>query len=156
LRILRPFHGDSTDPGWTAFRAELAVRRQELLEAAGENFASVASDDPWLELADNLSLAVCTGEAAFIGSSGWRAEVAPPAATDEGVALFVAPFPFAGATSFGLSCRTLAPGRFTSMSELGQALANCTFRRLRVRVRPLEGCESPEPSSVPGVPRVAT
>jgi hypothetical protein len=146
LRILRPDPLDPLDPEWSAFLAGLASRREELLGAAGEALASAQSDDRWLELADGLALAAATGEAAFVSRAGWRAEVASLSETAgtpsgepavETVELALAPFPFAGATSFGLSCRILPPRSFSSGSELAVALAGASFRRLRVRLRPL-------------------
>ncbi len=146
LRILRPDPLDPLDPEWSAFLAGLASRREELLGAAGEALASAQSDDRWLEFADGLALAAATGEAAFVSRPGFRAEAASSRETvgapsgepaDETVELALAPFPFAGATSFGLSCRILPRRRFSSGSELAVALAGASFRRLRVRLRPL-------------------
>ncbi len=149
LRLFRriPHHPmDPTelpDPSWAALRSHLALRREELLAAAGETLATLELDDPWLEVADDLSLAVCTGDPAFVSLPGWRVEVAddPVAAgaanAPGAIELALEPFPLAGATSFELSCRWLAPGNYLSAVELARALASSTWRRVRVRVHPL-------------------
>jgi hypothetical protein len=136
LRLLRPF-GDQ--PSWSEFRAELAVRQEEWLAAAGESPETAAVDDPWMELSDSLSLAACTGDPAFLALAGWRAAVgsaAGGAAGDETVELRLEPFPLAGATSFVLPCRVLGEGLFASESALGVALLSTPWRRLRVRLVP--------------------
>ena len=134
LRLLRRIQRRPQDPPGAAFREEMEVRQSELLEASGETLASLALDDPWLEVADNLSLAVCTGEASFVSMPGWRAEVAGDRDTIE---LGLQPFHLAGSTSFELACRWLAPRRFSSAAELAGALAAAGWTRTRVRVRPL-------------------
>lgn len=143
LRLLRRIPLLPEDPSWALFRTALALRRAELLAAAGENLATLALDDPWLELADGLALAACTGEAAFVSLPGWRAEVAEVlgaagvAGDPRAIELGLQPFPLAGVTSFEVACRWLEPGRFASAVELARALAASTWTRIRVRVRPL-------------------
>lgn len=141
LRLLSPWEAD---PAWESFRCQMLERRQELLAAAGESPASLEVDDPWLALADRLSLAACTGQAAWVELAPWRLEVAtrkggtasgPPG--DEPVEVALQPFPFAGVTAFELSCRYLAPGPFVSAASLAVELAASPWRRIRVRVRPL-------------------
>ncbi len=148
------------DPAWTSFRLEIAARRDELLDLAGEDSAALNDDDRWLAFADSLSLAVCTGDVGFAEIPGWR--LALPEAQSAGGAgragtgggggsgssegggrggqamdVGLAPFPFAGATVFELSCRELAAERFPSSPTLGLALALSPWRRLRVRMIPL-------------------
>jgi len=140
LRLLRPWEAD---PPWESFRAQILERRQELLAAAGESLATLELDNPWLAVADRLSLAVCTGDAAWVDLAPWRLEVAvrkggtadPP--ENEAIAVALQPFPFAGVTAFELSCRFLAPGPFDSAASLAVALAASRWRRIRVRIRPL-------------------
>lgn len=136
LRLLGRF---GSEPSWAEFRAELAVRQGEWLAAAGESLDTVAGDDRWMALADGLSLAVCTGNSNFVDQPGWRAEVGFPGAAEtavETVELSLAPFPFAGATSFWLSCRRLGEQRYASEAALGVALVSAPWRRLRVRLLP--------------------
>ncbi len=140
LRLLRPW---AADPSWQSFRAQILERRQELLAAAGESPDALELDDPWLALADRLSLAVCTGDAAWVDLAQWRLEVAdrkddvagPPG--HEPIEVALQPFPFAGITAFELSCRFLAPGPFDSAAGFAVALAASPWRRIRVRIRPL-------------------
>jgi hypothetical protein len=140
LRLLRPW---AADPAWESFRAQLLERRQELLATAGESPAALALDDPWLALADRLSLAICTGEAAWVDLADWRLEVTDRKGGtagnpgDDAIEVALQPFPFAGITVFELSCRFLAPGPFRSAAVFAGALAASPWRRIRVRLRPL-------------------
>lgn len=134
LRLLRPLAEELTDPSWAACRKHLAQRREELLAAAGETLATLAADDPWLEVADDLSLAVCTGDSGFVNLPGWRAQVQ---GERDVIELALQPFPLAGITSFELACRWLEPGRPASAVELARALASSTWTRIRIRVRRL-------------------
>jgi hypothetical protein len=136
LRLLRRF-GD--EPSWAEFRTELAARQGELLAAAGEGFDIVADDDRWMALADGLSLAACTGDSTLVDHPGWRAELGLRGAGEtagETIDLCLAPFPFAGATSFWLPCRRLEERRYPSAAALGAALISTPWRRLRVRLLP--------------------
>jgi len=114
---------------WSEFRSALTARRDELLAAAEESPETLAADDPWLALADALSLAVCAGEAERLDIPGWSLVLRESEAA-------LAPFPFAGATVFEFSARVLGPGRFTSDAALGVALATTPWRRMRVRFVP--------------------
>ncbi len=141
LRLLSPWEAD---PAWESFRSRILERRLELLAAAGESPVSLEVDDPWLALADRLSLAVCTGEAAWVELAPWRLEVAAPKggtaaapAGDAAIEVALQPFPFAGVTVFELSSRFLGPGPFESAASLAVALAASPWRRIRVRIRPL-------------------
>ena len=139
LRLLRPW---VADPAWESFRAQLLERRQELLAAAGESPAALALDDPWMALADRLSLAVCTGEAAWVDLADWRLEVTDRKGGtasnpgDERSRSRCSPFRSPG-PPFDLSCRSLAPGPFHSAAVFAGALAASPWRRLRVRLRAL-------------------
>lgn len=137
LRLLRRV-GD--EASWAGFRSELSARQMELLAASGESLDTVAVDDPWIGLADSLSLAACTGRAIFVDQPGWRAEVgvaAEGSGPDETLLLGLEPFPFAGATSFGLAFRRLEERPFASETELGMALLAASWERARVRLQPL-------------------
>ena len=140
LRLLSPWEAD---PAWESFRCQMLESRQELLAAAGESPASLEVDDPWLALADRLSLAVCTGDAAWFDLADWRLAFTDRKGGtagnpgDDAIEVALQPFPFAGITVFELSCRFLAPGPFESAASLAVALAASPWRRVRVRVRPL-------------------
>lgn len=119
---------------------EALTRRQlDLLAAAGEDLESIAHDDPWLALADGISLAVCTGDSGFVDLPGWRGEVGWTDGGADGTTIDfgLQPFPLAGTTSFELSCRWLEESLFASDAALGAALLAAPWKRLRVRVQPL-------------------
>ncbi len=133
LRLSERFRDE---PAWSEFRTGARARRDELLQGAGVELAAAAADDYWLELADGLSLAVCTGETGLFALPGWQIALRERSPEGE-VELGVAPFPLAGATRFELSCRVLAPGRYESDAAFGFALATTPWQRLGVRCAPL-------------------
>ncbi len=136
LRLSRRWRDE---PLWVDFRGALAGRQEELLVAAGESPTALAEDVLWLGLADELSLAVCAGEAAVVAFPGWRLELLEGpggAGGDEPVEAALEPFPLAGVTVFELSYRWLAAATFPSAAALGLALATAPWRRLRVRFAP--------------------
>lgn len=131
LRLHRDRAGD---PAWWEFTAELAARRDELLELAGRSPVELAEDDTWLEVADGLSLAACLAEPSFAGGSGRQARCTPRA---EGNELAIAPFPLAGATWFSVACRELPAAPAATPGELARRLATATWVELRIRLAPL-------------------
>jgi hypothetical protein len=132
--FLRLSSGRRDDPELAAELARLARRREELLADAARSAAELAGDDRWLALADDLSLAVCAGDAAFVRQPGWRAAVAADGAAVE---LRLDPFPLAGASRRVLRARRIARRRFTTDGELGRALAAARWEEIPVRVVPL-------------------
>ena len=146
LRLLASRRG--SDPEWDRFLSEIEAEREELadlLEASGDASRSeLAADDDWLAVADELALAAATGDARFVSRAGWTAA----AGTEQSAAwLAVAPFPWAGATRFELSCRRIEARRHASDVELGRALATARWERLPIRLSPLEGRATPERAS---------
>ncbi len=121
---------------WEDFCAATSARRLELLEVAGAKLSDVGEDDRWLELADGLSLAICTGDPAWCQVAGWRIALRGDPGSDE-IELGVDPFPLTGTTRFGLSCRRLPERTFESDTALGVALASAPWARLGVRLTPL-------------------
>lgn len=132
LRLL----GDRAAAGadWKSFLDATAERRLELAATAGVTPAELLSDDRWLALADELSLAACSGESRFVSIPGWRVEASLALDASR---LALEPFPFAGATTVALSCRILAPRPFESDAELARELALVRWRRLPVRLVPI-------------------
>lgn len=138
LRLAERWRGEES---WASFLGPVTSRLEELLQASGELPEALAEDDRWMCLADSLSLAVCAGEPGLLALPGWSLRLpaagAGGAFPDQGIAVRLEPFPFAGVTAFELSCRWLAAERFASPAALGVALATSPWRRLRVRFAPL-------------------
>lgn len=132
---LRLHRDRASDPEWREFMAELAARRDELLELAGRGPVELAEDDAWLELADGLSLAACLAEASFAMGPGRRARCTRRV---EGNELAIAPFPLAGATWFSVACRELPAVPAATPGELARRLATATWVELRIRLAPLD------------------
>jgi hypothetical protein len=121
-------------PGGEELRAAVDTRRRELLERAGATPAEAADDDRWLRLGDELALAAATLDPGMVSAPGWSAEVA---LVDERIELRVAPFGWAGPTTFGLEARHIDGGHFADAVALGSALVAAPRRRLPVRLAPL-------------------
>jgi len=119
---------------WRTFLGETVGRRDEFATAAGVTLEALVEDDGWLALADELSLALCTGDPTFVDRPGWRVDVA---LSCDGARLAVAPFPLAGATTLSLPCRLLEMRHHRSDAELARELALLRWRRIPVRVAPL-------------------
>ncbi len=115
---------------WSALGDEWADLRLELLEAAGTDLETLERDYRWIELADLLSLAVCSGWQRAFELHGTGAEVRPPA-------LHLDPFPLAGATTFRVPCRRIPARRYRGDADLGTELAAARWRELTVRLAPV-------------------
>ncbi|MCM2268556.1 MAG: DUF3891 family protein [Thermoanaerobaculia bacterium] len=121
---------------WEAFRAELAARRDEWLEAAAMLPEDAREADRWLAAADALALAVAAGDATLLPTAPWRAELGFDGDTVE---LRLAPFPYAGATRCFVPARRIPRRRYASAVELGVTLAGAPLRQSLVRLVPGDG-----------------
>ena len=143
-------HRDRRSAAWAALRSEWSKRRDELLEAVGADLDLLVRDYRWIELADLLSLALCSvpwgSEADGFDpprpprgrDSGWqrgfelhgyRAEIRPPV-------LVLDPFPLAGATTFRIPCRRIPDRRYRGDADLGTELALARWQELTARIAP--------------------
>jgi hypothetical protein len=134
LRLYEMFPTHRNDPEAPAFTQALAKRRDELREAAGLSAEQLAHDDAWLRLADEVSLAACTGDPRLVTTPGWRAERDESAGDVEELRL--SPFPLAGTTRLTLRARHLLPTAALSASELGTLLATSRWEPLPLRLAP--------------------
>lgn len=125
----RLHRGRRAEAGWGVFLDELAERRDELLAAAGLTAAELAADYRWLELADDLSLAVCCRSETPVAGGGLTAR-------RRGAELELIPFPLAGATTFEIPCRRIPDRRYRGEADLAGALGAARWVRLAVRCRP--------------------
>jgi hypothetical protein len=120
------------DPVYGALLAELTELRDELLDATGVGLEAAAGDYAFLDLADLLSLVVCTGSLEPFERRGVRGHF-------DGTALQLDPFPLAGGTSFRIACRTIPDRRYTGDGDLAIELARARWQETTVRVRPFGG-----------------
>jgi len=116
---------------WAAALDEWSEQRDRLAEACGLDLAEVAADYRWLDLADLLSLVVCTDGAWSLDRPDRTLQWQP------GV-LSIDPFPLAGATTFTLPCRFLDRQTFDGDADLAVALATARWEEVSVGVRPIE------------------
>jgi hypothetical protein len=103
-----------------------------ILEEEAENAAEAAEDYRWLDLADLLSLGVCSGWREPFGRYGFQAVF------QDGT-LHLDPFPLAGATAFRIPCRSIPrrpPRAYRGDADLGGELAAARWEKLAVRVAP--------------------
>jgi hypothetical protein len=128
--FLRLFGGRAADPGWIDRLERERARLAELAERAGRSPEEIAADDRWVELADQLSLAVCSVSTRPLAVAGWRASVDEG---PDGIELRLEPFPLAGATLLKLRERRIEERRYGRDAELALALATARWRETPVR-----------------------
>jgi len=117
------------EEGWREFLEQVEAQKNELLQAAGADEAELASDYPFLQLADTASLAACAAWAAPFSVGGVRGHVA-------GAELRLDPFPLAGPTTFQVACRRLPDRPYAGALDLTGALAAAPWQRRPIRVTP--------------------
>lgn len=122
-------HRGSEEEGWRELLPRLQERRAELLDRCGLGEEELAADYRWLDLADQLSLAVCAGWSRPITRHGLTVRMAAGE-------LVLTPFPLAGATTLRVACRLLPHRRWSGDAELGAALAAAPWESFAVRLRP--------------------
>ena len=122
-------HHDRRGTAWKEFLAQLAERRQELLEAAPVDAGEVEADYRWLELADALSLAACCRSRAPLTLAGFDARFVDGD-------LEIEPFPLAGATTFQVPARRVANRAYAGEADLAGTLGAARWIRFEVRCRP--------------------
>jgi hypothetical protein len=125
--------------GWDGLLDFLADFERGLLEETGATEDELAADYRWIDLSDQISLTACAGWREAVARPGLRIEpvafVAP--GDDDGVvAIGLAPFPLAGATTFRAACRRIPARAYRSDADLGGELAAARWEELTVRVVP--------------------
>jgi len=130
LEHARRLHSDAaTEGAWAEFLSMLDSLRGELLEESGESVENLLGDYRWLEVADSLSLAMCSGLSDAFECHGFNGQLL-------GETLHLEPFPLAGSTTFSVACRCLAQGDWDSDAEIAVALAQCPWREATFRIAP--------------------
>ena len=128
-------HDNRPGGEWEEFRAAMVERSETLRETAGASPAACESDYRWLDLADFLSLAVCTVCTESFERAGVKGRFVPRTIeSGEPGELLLDPFPLAGATTFGIACRYLPDRAYKGDADLGAELAACRWERTSVRV----------------------
>lgn len=118
------------DAEWAPLLEEWRQLRGELLQESAAESEDLAADYRWVELSDLLSLGLCSGWSRQIDLHGYRIELEP------GGELHLDPFPFAGATTFRVACRSIEDRAYGGDAALGVELATARWRQLEVRVAP--------------------
>jgi hypothetical protein len=116
-------------PGWSELLEQITTLRHEWLHRAGLEPAQVRDDYRYLNLADALSLAYCTGTRKPLEHHCLTAVV-------EGDTLRLEPFPLAGATTFQIPARRIANRPYASDFQAASALARARWDRFPARVMP--------------------
>ena len=114
---------------WEAFFRTLDEHRETLLKECAVGPDEVAADYRFLELADLLSLAVCSCWPEPFDRRGVRFSVSEDV-------LALEPFPLAGATTFVVRHRTIPNRAYRGDTDLGVELASARWQERQVRVRP--------------------
>lgn len=127
-------HQERSGEEWEGFREYLDELYRGLAEATGAAEEQVEADYRWLDLADLISLAVCSGWSEPFGRYGFRGQL------QDGT-LQLDPFPLAGATAFRIPCRRIPVRAYRGDADLGGELAAARWEELPVRVAPF----SPRP-----------
>jgi len=128
---LNLFHNRREEEGWAAFVAFLVDLERSLLEETGARREELEVGYRLIDLADQISLAVCNGWREPAERRGVRIE--PRQDT-----VRLDPFPLAGATTFRIPCRRI-PGRaYRGDADLGGELAAARWDEMRVRVAPAD------------------
>jgi len=114
---------------WVELFANLEPRRSHWLDEAGIDEPTLQRDYRFVQLADTLSLALCTGEPRPFQCLEFTARV------KENV-LHLEPFPLAAATTFRVPCRWIPQRPYRRDLGLGKELAKAPWQYLAVRVVP--------------------
>ena len=124
------------DPQWGPAIKSWAEFQQNLLEESGMTPSSMSRLYSWLDLADSVSLAICSRSVSLFDHSKYRAALAEEAAPGNFATLMLDPFPLAGTTTFKMNIRRVAPRAFQSDGDLALALATAKWERVDVRIQP--------------------
>jgi len=121
------FENRRGQPAWQPFLDFLTESERELLARTGASRAELEADYRWIDLADLISLTVCSRWREPVARRGVRIEPG-----DGEVRLD--PFPLAGATTFRVPCRRIARRSYRGDADFGGELAAARWEELRLRV----------------------
>lgn len=103
-----------------------------LLEQTGAEPETLEEDYRWIDLADQISLAVCARWREPAGRYGVR--IVPALVDDGNSGAGLDPFPLAGATTFRAACRRIPARAYRGDADLGGELAAARWEEMAVRI----------------------
>ncbi|MEM7050876.1 MAG: DUF3891 family protein [Acidobacteriota bacterium] len=124
------------DESWQELLTELSERRQRLQETVALDGDEAEQDYRLVDLTDLVSLTVCNRWTDPFERHGLRGRFDP-----EINAVYLHPFPLAGATTFDIPVRRIPQRRYEGDADLGGELAAARWQELKVRVAPWAGAE---------------
>jgi hypothetical protein len=117
-----------SDSGWTAFFAEMEMRRDAMVRASGIPLDDLVADYPFVRLGDLISLAFCTGSADQQQVGDWAVQLS-------GTRVVVTPDVFGGAEiAVEVTAKTIRSRWFRTDAELRDALREAHTTTLRGEV----------------------
>ena len=122
-------HRDRDSDGFPELLAIWREQQHELFEEAGLDGEAIAMEYRWLDLADQLSLALSCRWHRRFEAYDFQIEV-------NGDHLTLDPFPLAGATRFEIPCRRIPQRAYAGDVDLAVELASTRWQSLPVRVAP--------------------
>jgi hypothetical protein len=131
------FGGRRGEEGWDGLLDFLADFERGLIEETGTAEGELAADYRWIDLADQIALIAAARLPAPVSRHGFRIALLP-SGEDGAVAVGLAPFPLAGATTFRVGCRRIPARDYRSDADLGGELAMARWEELTVRITPEE------------------
>jgi hypothetical protein len=124
---LNLFASRRQEEGWSPFVAFLEDFARDLQEQTGVPPVELEADYRLIDLADQISLAVCNGWREPVERHGIRIE-------PHSGGVSIDPFPLAGATTFAVPCRRVPHRAYRGDADLGGELAAARWEDLRFRV----------------------
>jgi hypothetical protein len=129
--------GRRGEEGWDGLLDFLVDFERGLIEETGATEDELVADYRWIELTDQISLAACAGHREPVARHGLRiAPIAPGLAEGGLVAVGLAPFPLAGATTFRIPCRRIPARAYRGDADFSGELAAARWEELAVRIEP--------------------
>jgi hypothetical protein len=131
-------HREREEEGFPELVTAWREQQGELFEEQGIDGEEIAEEYRWLDLADQLSLALSSRWQRSFESYGFHVEVG-------GDRLTLDPFPLAGATRFEISCRRIPRRDYRGDGDLAVELASARWQSLSVRVVPVDSIPPLDP-----------
>ena len=128
---LNLFNSRRGEEDWAPFLDFLDDFESSLLEETGAGREEVEADYPLIDLADLISLTACTRRSEPVERYGVRIVPTPANGT-----VGIAPFPFAGATTFRVPCRRVSAREYRGDADFGGELAAARWDEMTVRLVP--------------------
>jgi hypothetical protein len=131
-------HREREEEGFPELVAAWREEQESLFDEEDIDGREIEEEYRWLDLADQLSLALSSRWQRSFEAYGFRIECS-------GDQLTLDPFPLAGATRFEISCRRIPRRTYRGDGDLAVELASARWQSLPVRVAPADSNTSLEP-----------